>query len=219
MIRSVAICATILFVAVAVPAPAQIGFRTPDMHGVWNPVVGAGGAYQIERSGDRKSDMEIAVVGKETVDDKPGYWLEVSMVDPRSGSPLYMKHLMVRDGESIEIKRRIMQLPGRPPFGMPMTSPRGPRPAPAQAADVRTGAERVGTEDVTTPAGTFACAHYRSRDGATDVWVSDQVAPWGLVKMTGRDTTMTLLRVVTDATTKITGTPQKLDPAEMMRRR
>jgi hypothetical protein len=84
---------------------------------------------------------------------------------------------------------------------------------------VRKGAERVGAEDVTTPAGTFSCEHYRTKDGATDVWVSDKVAPWGLVKMTGPGTSMTLVRVVTDATTKITGTPQKFDPAEMMRRR
>lgn len=217
----IATATVVLATALLGPAAhAQMGFRAPDMHGVWNPVVGAGAVYQIERGGDRKSEMEIAVVGKETVDDKTGYWLEISAVDPRSGGPVYMKHLMVRDGDLTEIKRRIMQVAGRPPIEMPMMSPRGPRAEPPSSADVRKGAERVGTESVTTPAGTFSCEHYRTKDGATDVWVSDKVAPWGLVKMTGRDaTTTTLLRVVADATTKITGTPQKFDPAEMMRRR
>jgi hypothetical protein len=38
-----------------------------------------------------------------------------------------------------------------------------------------------------------------------------------LVKSTARDTTMTVTRLITNATTHITGTPQRFDPAEMMR--
>ena len=49
--------------------------------------------------------------------------------------------------------------------------------------------EFVGNESITIPAGTFACKHYRSKvvpDDAKspimDMWVSDKVAPTGLVK-------------------------------------
>lgn len=217
MIRAVVICVVALFAAVGMPAHAQMRFSAPAIPGVWNPVIGTGGVYLIERAGAKKSEIEMVIVGTETVDDKTGYWLEMSTIDPRSGSPTHMKQLMVRDGDHTEIKRSIVQFPGQPALELPAMG--GPRPEPAQAADVRKGAERVGAEDVTTPAGTFASEHYRTADGATDVWVSDKVAPWGLVKMTGSKTTITLLRLVTGGATKITGTPQPFDPAEMMRRR
>lgn len=90
--------------------------------------------------------------------------------------------------------------------------------APEQHADIREQAEDVGSESITVPAGTFTCEHYRMKDGSADVWVSEKVAPWGVVKMTGRDGTMTLTKVLTNAKTHITGTPQKFDPMEMMRR-
>ena len=83
--------------------------------------------------------------------------------------------------------------------------------------DVRAVAEKVGNESVTTPAGTFNCEHYRAKDGSWEAWLSTQVTPWGLVKSTTKDTTMVLTRVITDAKDHITGTPQKFDPAEMMR--
>ena len=39
-----------------------------------------------------------------------------------------------------------------------------------------------------------------------------QVAPWGLVKMQGKDASMILTKVITDAKDHITGTPKKFDP-------
>jgi len=87
-----------------------------------------------------------------------------------------------------------------------------------QPADLREQAERIGTESVTTPAGTFTCEHCRMKDGSADVWVGEKIAPYGLVKMTGRDASMTLVRVISNAKTHITGTPQEFDPMEMMRR-
>jgi hypothetical protein len=83
--------------------------------------------------------------------------------------------------------------------------------------DVRDSAEKVGTESVTTPAGTFNCDHYRAKDGSWDAWISTQVMPWGVVKSTSKDVNMTLTRVITNATDHITGTPQVMDPAQMMR--
>jgi uncharacterized protein YqjF (DUF2071 family) len=93
----------------------------------------------------------------------------------------------------------------------------GPQQRP-QKSDVREEAERVGMESVTTPAGTFNCEHWRSKDKASDYWFTEKVSPWGLVKLTSKDETMTLLRVISGAKTKIRGTPKKFDPAEMMRR-
>ena len=76
----------------------------------------------------------------------------------------------------------------------------------------------MGTEDVTTPAGTFSCEHYPG-EGPGDVWLSTKVTPWGLVKASGNGQTIVVDRVITDAKDHITGTPKPFDPAEMMRQR
>jgi hypothetical protein len=209
-----------VMVASALTASAQMamGARPPEIRGVWNPVVGSGGAYQTEAKGERKTEMEIAVVGKETVEGKPGYWLEMAMKDPGGEGNMYIKHLIVLDGKQTQIKRMIMQPPGQPPLEMPIDSMQARGRATERPADIRDQAERVGSESVTTPAGTFTCERWHMKDGSAELWVSEKVAPYGLVKMTGRDSNMTLVRVITNAKTRITGTPQKFDPMEMMRR-
>ena len=181
--------------------------------------MGSGAAYQVEPKGDRKTELEMAVVGSETYEGKTGYWLEWTMQDPRSGGQAYMKQLIVLDGKQMGMKRMIFQAPGQPPMELPMQMVnRGGQPT-EQPADARDRAERVGSESITTPAGTFTCEHWRLKDGSGDVWVSEKVAPWGLVRMTGRESNMTLVRIITEAKTHITGTPQKFDPMEMMRQR
>jgi hypothetical protein len=200
----------------AAPAAAQMGMNMgpPEFRGVLNPVVGSGAAYQMDgRMG--KSDLEVAVVGKEDVGGKQGVWVEMGVSSPQG--QMYMKTLMVIDGNNATVTRMIMQPPGTGPMEMPVTGMMmrgGPQ---STATDVRQTADRIGAETVTTPAGTFNTEHYRAKDGSWDAWISPQVAPWGVVKSTTRDVTMTLTRQITDAKTHITGTPQRFDPAEMMR--
>ncbi|HXA75737.1 MAG TPA: hypothetical protein VNV41_01275 [Candidatus Acidoferrales bacterium] len=58
---------------------------------------------------------------------------------------------------------------------------------------------------MTTPAGTFACAHDRAKDGRADV--STQVAPFSVVKTQGKNTSMVPTKLITGAHDKIVGTP------------
>ena len=192
---------------------AQFGPRPPQIQGVWNPVVGSGAAYSMESKREGKMEMEFAIVGAETVAGKPGHWLEMAMTTKEG--LMVMKNLMVFDGGVGQMKRMIMQAPGQPPMELPVEMMMRGQTAPHKA-DFRKDAQLIGTEDVTTPAGTFSCQHYRTSDG--DVWFSEKVPPYGLVKMTGKDTSMVLTRVITNAKTKITGTPQKFDPMQMMQR-
>jgi len=76
-----------------------------------------------------------------------------------------------------------------------------------QAADVCERAEDVASETVTTPAGTFTAEHYKMKDGSGDAWVAAKAGPYGLVKFQGKDTSLVLTKVITDAKDKITGTP------------
>jgi uncharacterized protein YqjF (DUF2071 family) len=91
-----------------------------------------------------------------------------------------------------------------------MQSPKG-------KADFRANAQNMGTESVTTPAGTFSCEHWRDAKDGTDVWLSDKIVPWRLVKMSGTTNTLTLVKIISDAKTHITGTPMSME--EMMQQR
>src|ERR1700680_2024795 len=80
--------------SMAIPLAAQMGMgRVPTLSGVWHPVVGTGANYEMTKSDGTKTQMEITIVGKEDVDGKPAYWMEMSIVDPRTSTPMYMKSL------------------------------------------------------------------------------------------------------------------------------
>lgn len=197
-------------------APAQMGMRggAPAMHGVWNPVVGQGGVYEFSSKDGGKQTMEMAVVGKETVDGKDAFWYQIVMESSDAGGKMVMKHLMVRDGQETRAVKIVMQFPGQQPMEMPAQM--GQRQHSTQAADIKTEAQDVGSESVTVPAGTFSCEHYRMNDGSGDAWVAKNVTPYGLVKYQGKDTNMTLIKVVTDAKDSIVGKPVPFNPHMFM---
>jgi hypothetical protein len=210
--------AALLLVAGTVSAqrgPMGGGMAPPEFRGILNPVVGSGAAYEVQSS-QGKNQMEITVVGKESVDGKDGIWMELAMDSPQGGGQMYMKMLMLLDGKSGSMTRMIMQMSGQPPMEMPMQGMMGNMQR-NTSTDIRDTAEHIGTESITTPAGTFSAEHYRIKDGGVDVWISPQISPWGLVKSQGRDTTMTVTRLITDAKDHITGTPQQFDPMQMLR--
>lgn len=222
-IRRVVTVAALLAIGMPVGAYAQMGMgpRMPNFNGIWRPAVGTGAAYEMTDRDGKKSQLEITIVGKEDVNGKPAYWMEMGMANPRAGGQMYVKNLIAPTDNGVAPVRMIMQPPGQDPIEMDMSMMnRGGRQMPQSTpGDVREKAELVGTESVTVPAGTFSCEHYRMKDGSADVWVSDKVAPWGLVKSQGKDSSMVLTKVITDATDHITGTPRKFDPMQMMRDR
>ncbi|HXP81944.1 MAG TPA: hypothetical protein VN976_18740 [Verrucomicrobiae bacterium] len=204
--------------ALAVPLAAQMfGPRTPTLSGIWHPVVGTGAAYEITKDG-KKSQMEIIIVGKEDVDAKPAFWLEMAMTDQRTSQPVYVKSLMSVSENTITSTRMVIQMSGQDPMEMDMnTNPMGRGMKQTTPVTIADKAEIVGTDTVTVPAGTFSCTHYRMKDGTGEAWVSDKVSPWGLVKSQDKDSSMVLAKVITDAKDHITGTPKKFDPMQMMR--
>lgn len=96
------------------------------------------------------------------------------------------------------------------------------------------GASRVGTESVTTPAGTFNAEHWRFHaeserwrldPSPIDVWIAKGAGPFGIVRVRMHDSAvkdrpaklsfMTLNRVFTDAQDKISGEPQPADAPQL----
>ena len=213
--------ALVAALCLAVPVWAQFGGpRMPGMNGIFHPVVGEGAAYDMQGRGEGPKTMEISVVGKEDFQGQTGYWLETSFQEQRGGL-MVMKMLMVMEPPNPGAKRMIMLMQGQA-YEFPMNSPMmGGQMSKSAPHDIRNDKSivRVGTETITVPAGTFSCEHYRASDGSSDIWVSDKVAPWGIVKTVGKDSNMVLARQITGATTKITGPVKPFDPTQMMQQR
>jgi hypothetical protein len=189
----------------------------PSMPGLSNPTVGSGSEYIMTARG-KDMDVSTVALGQETVGGDSGFWMETRINGAETGGEMVMKMLMVPTGSQPGMKRMIMQQPGKPPMeidGMFMSmmqqhQSQAPRPSASPGGN---RGELVGTESVTVPAGTFNCQHYRSQgaNGTTDMWVSTDVTPYGLVKMTTPTSTMVLKKVLTDEKTHIVGEPQKME--------
>jgi hypothetical protein len=188
----------------------------PQMNGMWNPVVGSGATYEMTGKDGKKQSITIEIVGKEDSNGQSGFWLEILMSDPK-GQQFVIQDLMVKSGDQVTPTRMIIQQAGQPPMEMSMAmmgmmAARGGGPAPTpSSADVHKGAEVVGTESITTPAGAFECEHLRGKDGG-NIWLSPKAGPWGFVKAVSADnTSMILVKVITDAKSHVVGTPQSMD--------
>jgi hypothetical protein len=211
----------LLLIALIATAFAQLsraqmgmGMRPPDIAGVFNPVVGSGASYEMVKTNGEKMTFDMAVVDK---DSSGGYWIEYAMQNPRMNGTVYAKNLMVKQADDIIIERYIVQMPGRPPMDMSSMMSMKAMQSQKSKADFRANAQNMGTESVTVPAGTFSCEHWRDAKDGTDVWLSEKVVPWRLVKMTGTNNTLTLVKTISDAKTHITGTPVSMQ--EMMKQR
>ena len=205
-----ALLAVLVAIGFAPWSAAQMGMgRPPSVAGVFNPVLGSGASYEMTRKNGEKSTFDMYVVDKEA----GGYWIEYAMDFPQSHGTMYSKTLLVRQADDIIVQRTIFQMPGRPPVDASMMT--RSMQSEKEKADFRANAENLGSESVTTPAGTFSCQHWRSKKDGTEYWISDKVTPWQLVKISGKDQNLVLVRLITNAKSHINGTPVSMQ--EMMK--
>jgi hypothetical protein len=213
LIRSLVIAFITIGFTHLLPAQMRMHMGPPDIAGVFDPTVGSGSSYEmVRKDGGEKISFDIYVVDK---DSSGAYWVEYAMQNPRMNGTVYVKNLVARQGDDLIVQRTIMQMPGRPPMDMSSMMKMHPMQSEESKADFRANAENLGTETITTPAGSFSCQHWRSKKDGTEVWISNKVSPWGLVKMSGPHDTMTLVKIITDAKSHITGTPVSME--DMMR--
>ncbi|MGB7435850.1 MAG: hypothetical protein WBR26_14390 [Candidatus Acidiferrum sp.] len=205
-----------LFVFVfAPPLRAQMGmdlFKRPSLTKFFHPVVGKGAEYQTVTatgSNTRTRTMQMGIVGKESVDGKDGYWME--FVSNGEGSSMIGKSLMTVD--DFQFHRIIFMMPGKGAMEMPIT------PDAAQKNRVQESLQdwhSVGSETITVPAGTFSCDHYKNDKTGGEIWTSDKITPYGLVKEQSKDHSMILVKVLDTFPDQITGPVQKFDPQALM---
>jgi len=190
-----------------------MGRQAPGLFGAFKPVLGAGAQYQLILK-DRTLHYVFAIVGQEDVEGSTGYWLETRTESPDTPGEMLTKQLMVLGGDRPQIKRRIIQQPGRPPMEMPMGMMPGmeQREPSTSGGDTRPG-EKVSTETITVPAGTFECEHYHrlGPQGPVDIWLSSNISPYGTVKMVSGEMTMLLEKILSNETSHIQGEPQKMN--------
>ncbi len=198
------------------PARAQMGmdmFKRPSFTKMFHPVVGKGAEYETTSktgSDSKVRTMDMGIVGKESVDGKDGYWMEMMMSEP-SGKTILGKMLMTPD--DFQFHKMIFQMPGKGAMEMPFN------PTAAQRTKLEENMQdwhSAGTESVRVPAGTFDCEHWENDKTGGEVWVSDKVSPFGLVKEMNKDHSMVLIKVLNDYPERITGPVQKFDPQMMM---
>ena len=211
-----AIAVVALSLGLACRADAQMGmgmFQRPAIAKFVNPVVGKGAQYDTVRTGakgEKASTIDLAVVGKESVDGKEGFWMEFASTDEK-GQAIVGKILMSRD--DFQTHRTIMQMHGQPAMEMPVGMG-GKREN--NMAESMAEWQQVGSESITVPAGTFVCEHYKNEKNGSEMWASEKVSPFGMVKMVSKTETMVLAKQLTDVQDRITGPVTKFDPQMMM---
>jgi hypothetical protein len=208
-----------LCIATAAQSNAQlgeIGFKRPNIANIFHPVVGGGATYEQVHTDGKKSTLELSVVGTELVGTEKGYWVEMGHGGEDSGDVRYGKALVTP--EDFTFHKVVMIMPGSTqPMEMDMDAA-GKSGRDAMKKNLEKW-HTVGNETISVPAGSFACEHWVKDQGKGDVWVSTKIGPLGIVKSVDESETMVLTKMVTNATTHITGTPVKFDPQMMRQRR
>ena len=216
--RGVRIALTVIAWALACgsSAPAQgmrgsVGRQPPHLMGEFKPVVGSGAQY-LMTSQNSTMHFSYVIVGKEDVGGSTGYWLEVRTQGLEMPGEMVMKQLMVMSAEKPEIKRMIVQQPGRPPMEFPLGMMPGLAQQGVETGDTSPGV-KLGSETISVPAGSFECDHYRKQEtrGPVDIWISSRVSPYGTVKMSRGDLSLVLEKILNNEVSHIHGQPRPLN--------
>jgi hypothetical protein len=200
-----------MLVIAAAPARAQVDlnfFKHSTIGKYLNPVVGKGAEYQStdKDSAGKTRTTVIGIVAKDSVEGKEAFWMEVA--NNQNGQSSLVKMLITRD--DFGFHKMILQPPGQQAMEMPFN--------PGKDAHQEKIEEKfqdwrsVGTEPVTVPAGTFVCEHLHNDKTNGDLWASDKVTPFGMVKQVDRDRTLVLAKLILDFQDRITGPVKQFDP-------
>jgi hypothetical protein len=208
----------LLFVG-CMPVVAQMGmemFHRPAIMKVFHPVVGKGAQYQsTSTSGGSTRMEEWSLIGKETVDGKDAYWLEMVNVDAK-GATTGGKVLLTVD--DFQFHRFIMDVPGQGLMEMPANMMMMSAKSRQNIQDSMNAWQSAGTDTITVPAGTFNCEHWKNEKDHEELWTSDKVVPFGMVKEVSAksQTVMVLTKTLDNVQDRFSGPAKKFDMQQMM---
>lgn len=182
----------------------------PKFYGDFKPVVGGWAEYQMKTAGEAPMKMKVAVVGKEG----QSYWYETVM---QMGERMVTKMLVSGNpNDQQNLKRMIIKSGNEQAMEMPVAS-MGMNKAQAKGGKPAGKTVDKGMEKVTVPAGTFTARHMQYQEGGetVDAWISEKVAPYGLVKSKAKGFEMVLTGSGNGAKTLITEKPMKFEMPAM----
>jgi len=193
--RRLHIVVGVALAAIVLTGSSGLDAQTVILVHPWNPVVGKGAVYQSV-NGPQNLEIELSTIGKQEVNGTDAYWIEFWTLETKTVEK-YL--LMLVDGDHGKRTQMMRMIRQRGDDHSVETGPESPAP---NLDEIATPA---GTEDVTTPAGTFHCEHYRAKNGKWEAWFSPDVTPFGLVKTTNTEgTEMIVVGRISDAKDRIT---------------
>lgn len=186
--------------------------------------VGSWSEYNVT-SGAMPMTIRMALVGRSA----KGAEIETQMKGgPISALGLTTVRMLLplQTAAEIKPKEQVMQIGDNPPMLLPLDLA-GPRAQSFKRLDPK---GRIGVDNVVVPSGSFPRAdHHQIKDStgtAVDFWISKNVLPFGLIKMTTtapaaegaapNTVAMELVAQGVGAKPVITGTPRPFDPATLM---
>ncbi|HET7109077.1 MAG TPA: hypothetical protein VFI38_19845 [Candidatus Acidoferrum sp.] len=209
-----AILAAILLLA-ASPAPAQMGmelFKRPSITKAFHPVVGKGAVYvDTEKDGKTSRTSELSIVAKDSFEGKESYWMQIYSTDPQG--KIFLAKSLITPAD-FQIHRMIFQPQGQQAMEMPMRMNAARK---EKIEENMADWHSVGTDSITVPAGTFSCEHWRNDKTHAEVWTSDKVVPFGMVKeISANGSVQVLSKLIDNAADRITGPVKQFDMQQMM---
>jgi hypothetical protein len=175
-----------------------------------------GGAQKINQEGESK---KVAQGGKvQPISEPKGedlYWFEQEETDPKTGEVTIVKMLISGNPQDIKtIHRMIMKSGKEPAQELPEDLIQMINQAPTAKTADQPKIKNLGIEKVKIKDQTMDCTHmrYTSKDKSTaDVWNSDKVPLFGMVKSTTADAIFELVGYGTDAVSAIKEQPKVME--------
>lgn len=157
-----------------------------------DPEVGAYSWYHLKDSGEGANyRLRQAIVGEERVRFRKGYWVEVELV-PELGFPVVYKFLLTGPANRARNVHRILVKQGEFPVREMEIDP----DADADSVLESAAREPAGVEIIETESGPISAERFTvdSEDGRTEVWISPEVRPTGIVKLVSPEGELVLKR-------------------------
>ena len=144
------------------------------------PEVGVFAWYEVtDAATGRKLWLRLAIVDKERVKLRTGYWLETE-VKPQVGFPEVYKMLLTGPANDPEnVHRIVVQQGGEPAREIAVDETENPEEAPKPER------RSVGMEEITYGQETIEAEHIVIGEGAdqVEVWINEKVRPMGVVRL------------------------------------
>jgi hypothetical protein len=180
---------------------------------------GAWAAYLITR-GARMTSVRMAALERLG----RAQWFEFTMTEPAGQRMVFKVLVEGKLSKPKRLRKALIQIGAQKPILMPPELlNRGMPQLPFGDVEMDAGAKRKGKESVRqrrvkirVPAGLFTATHLRNKDSAgqvQEIWLSNKVAGWPLVKMRRPGMQMVLTGYGKSARSHITAEPVMFDPA------